>query len=52
MKGLTKKRSYATKFAKSEILVNSRDRDVVFEAVEEALMPKATLNRTRKTHKK
>lgn len=52
MKGRLKKGSNATKFTKNEILINSQDRDVVFEAVDEALIPQATINRTRKTPKK
>jgi len=52
MKGRTRKGSNTTKVTRKAILIDSRDRDIVFEAVDEALIPQATLNSTRKTHKK
>ena len=52
MKGRTKKASNTTKVTKKPILIDLRDRDVVFEVVDEASIPQATLNSTRKTPKK
>jgi hypothetical protein len=49
MKAQTRKGSNTTEVIRKAILIDPRERDIVFETVEEALIPQATLNSIRKT---
>ena len=48
MKVQTRKKPSATEVISKVVLVDPRERDIVFEAVEEALMPQVAVSRARK----
>ena len=52
MKVQTRKKSSATAVISKVFLVDPRERDIVFEAVEEALLPQVAVSRTRRTYQK
>ena len=52
MKVQTRKKSDTTEVISQAMLVSPTERDIVFETVEEALAPQATLTSARKTYTK